>query len=239
MEQEDVKVKKKPNKIRIAVLLIILIVLVIAVVYFLNIGGVRVRMQADSQAEIPTQNVSSDSHILITYFAVAENSEVDAMSSASVTVVDRVAKGRIRALADMIQEHSGGDLYSIQTSTKYPGNIGKVIDFAQEEQDNNARPELTTQIENLEKYDVIFVGFPTWWYDLPQVMYSFFDEYDFSGKMIIPFNSANGSQFSGTIGTIKELEPNATVIENGLSVHERDIADAKSDVDDWLNGLGY
>lgn len=70
-------------------------------------------------------------------------------------------------------------------------------------------------------------------------MYSFFDEYDFSGKTIISFNSANGSQFSGTIGTIKELEPNATVIENGLSVHERDIADAKSDVDKWLDGLGY
>jgi flavodoxin len=58
--------------------------------------------------------------------------------------------------------------------------------------------------------------YPTWWYDLQQVMYSFFDEYDFSGKTIIPFNSANGSRFSSTIRTIQSLEPNATVITDGL-----------------------
>lgn len=77
------------------------------------------------------------------------------------------------------------------------------------------------------------------WYDLPQVMYSFFDEYDLSGKTIVPFNSANGSQFSGTIGTIKKLEPDAKVIEDGLSVHERDVAGAETQVKEWLQKLGY
>jgi flavodoxin len=82
-------------------------------------------------------------------------------------------------------------------------------------------------------------GYPTWWYDLPQVMYSFFDEYDFSGKTIVPFNSANGSQFSGTIGTIQKLEPDATVITDGLSVHQNDVGNAKSEVQEWLKGLGF
>lgn len=74
---------------------------------------------------------------------------------------------------------------------------------------------------------------------MPQALYSFFDAYDFSGKTIIPFNVHNGSRFSGTIDTIKELEPDATVIEDGFTVSEQDVADAAEDVVEWLNGLGY
>lgn len=185
------------------------------------------------------QSVSKDGKALIVYFAVAENSDVDAVSSASVSDVNGETKGRMTALAEMIQEKTGGELFSIKTSVKYPGDGGKLIDYAQGEQDKDARPELTTHIDNLDNYSVIFVGFPTWWYDLPQILYSFFDEYDFSGKTIIPFNSHNGSQFSGTIETIQELEPDATVITDGFTVNERDVPNAKSDIDKWLSGLGY
>ncbi len=178
----------------------------------------------------------SGSNVLIAYFAVAENSDVDAIASASVISDGR---GRIKALADMIQIATGGDLFSIQTSVDYPGDGGKLIDYAQKEQDDNVRPELTGHIENLDDYDVIFIGYPTWWYDLPQVMYTFFDEYDLSGKTIVPFNSANGSRFSGTIDTIKELEPNANVIEDGLSVHENDVEGAADEVKEWVDSLGY
>lgn len=185
------------------------------------------------------QSVSTDGKVLVAYFAVAENSDVDAVSSASVSDVNGETKGRMTALAEMIQEKTGGELFSIKTSVKYPGDGGKLIDYAQEEQDKDARPELTAHIDNLDDYSVIFVGFPTWWYDLPQILYSFFDEYDFSGKTIIPFNSHNGSQFSGTIETIQKLEPDATVITDGFTVNERDVPDAKSDIDEWLSGLGY
>ena len=82
-------------------------------------------------------------------------------------------------------------------------------------------------------------GHAIWWYDMPQALYSFFDEYDFSGKTIIPFNVHNGSRFSGTIDTIKELELDATVVEDGFTVSERDVAEASEDVAEWLNGLGY
>lgn len=181
----------------------------------------------------------SNSNVLIAYFAEAENSEVDVVSSASVVTIDGEAKGRIRALADMIQSKTGGDLFSIQTSVKYPADIGALIDYADEEQAENIRPELTSSIENLDQYDVIFVGYPNWWYDMPMVMYSFFDEYDFSGKTIIPFNSHNGSQFSSTIQTIAELEPNATVIEDGFTVNERDVKNAQSDISIWLDSLGF
>lgn len=185
------------------------------------------------------ETAESGHRILIAYFTAAENSDVDAVSSASFVSIGDTAKGRVQALAEMIQAETGGDLFSIRTSTEYPGDGGKLIDFAAKEQNANARPELTTYIENLDGYDVIFVGYPNWWYDMPMVMYSFFEEYDFSGKTIIPFNVHNGSRFSSTIETIQGLEPDATVITDGFTVSERNVADCQKDVSDWLDGLGY
>lgn len=181
----------------------------------------------------------SENRILIAYFTAAENSGVDAIASASYTTIGGEAVGRVRAVADMIQAQTGGDLFSIQTSTVYPADGGELIDQAADEQKDDFRPELTSHIENLDEYDIIFVGYPNWWYDMPMVMYSFFEEYDFSGKTVIPFNVHNGSRFSSTISTIQELEPNASVIEDGFTVSERNVADAEEDVRAWLNGLGY
>lgn len=172
---------------------------------------------------------------LVVYFSVAENSEVDAVSSASVMEWDGETVGIISVLANMIHQQVGGDLYSIDTAVEYPSTT--IIDFAAEEQDRNDRPELLNHIENLDDYDTIYIGYPIWWYDLPMAMYSFFDEYDFSGKTIVPFCTHNGSRFSGTIQTIQELEPDATVIEDGFTVNERDVGDAQEDVLTWLEDL--
>lgn len=203
-------------------------------------GSADTNRQPESENTKQTENSSGkEGKILIAYFTAAENSGVDAVSSASYTTINNTAVGRLRAVADMIQESAGGDLFSIRTSVVYPADGQELIDFASDEQESDARPELTSQIENLDEYETVFVGFPTWWYDMPQVMYSFFDEYDFSGKTIIPFNVHNGSGFSGTIETIEELEPDASVVTDGFTVSEQDVADAADDVADWLNGLGY
>ncbi len=203
-----------------------------------GVGNQEDNMSAEDRAQMETADTDG-SNILIAYFTAGENSDVDVVSSASVTTVDGEAKGRLRAVADMIQTQTGGTLFSIQTSVDYPGDGGALIDYAAEEQEEDARPELTSHIENPDDYDVIFVGYPTWWYDMPQALYSFFDEYDFSGKTIIPFNVHNGSRFSGTIETIQDLEPDAEVITDGFTVSERDVAGAVGDVADWLGGLGY
>lgn len=187
-----------------------------------------------------TVSVPTDSDkILIAYFTAAENSGVDAVASASVTDIDGSAVGLTRAVADMIQDETGGELFSIRTSVVYPANRDDLINYAAQEQEEDARPELTSHIDDLDQYDVIFVGYPNWWADLPMAVYSFFDEYDFSGKTIIPFNVHNGSQFSGTIETIQELEPDADVIENGFTVSEQEAADAAGDVASWLADLGF
>lgn len=186
-----------------------------------------------------SESATEGNNILIAYFTAAENSGVDAASSASYSNINGEAKGRIRALADMIQAETGGELFSIHTSVVYPSDGGELIDYADKEQSDNARPELTSHIENPDDYDTIFVGYPTWWYDMPQAMYSFFDEYDFSGKTIIPFNSHNGSRFSGTIEMIQKLEPNANVITDGFTVNKRDVPNAANDIAEWIHGLGY
>lgn len=194
---------------------------------------------ADTVADAETAGTADGSHILIAYFTAANNSGVDAVASASVSTIDGVPMGRVEAIAHMIQDNTGGELFSIQTSVVYPADGGELIDYAAEEQDQNARPELTSQIENFDQYDVVFVGYPNWWADLPMVMYSFFDEYDFSGKTIIPFNVHNGSRFSRTIETIQELEPGATVITDGFTVNENDVPEAAADVAAWVEELGY
>ena len=185
------------------------------------------------------ESVAGEDNILIAYFTAGENSGVDAVSSASYITVDGEAVGRLRAVADMIQDKTGGELFSIRTSVVYPTDGGELIDYAAQEQDENARPELTSHIDNFEQYDIVFVGYPNWWADLPMAVYSFFDEYVFSGKTIIPFNVHNGSRFSRTIETIQELEPDALVVEEGFTVSERDVAEAQEDVTAWLEGLGY
>ena len=198
----------------------------------------------DSSAEqgelsAASDNNESGSNILIAYFTAAENSGVDAVASASYSTVNGEPAGRLRAIADMIQAETGGELFSIRTSVVYPADGGELIDYAADEQRDNARPELTSHIDDLGKYDTIFVGYPNWWADMPQVMYSFFDEYDFSGKTIIPFNVHNGSRLSGTVGTIGELEPDANVITDAFTINERSVPEAASEVKEWLEGLDY
>lgn len=137
--------------------------------------------------------------------------------------------------------NTGADLFSIQTSVDYPGDIDELIDYASSEQEEDVRPELTSHIENLDDYDTVFIGYPLWWYDLPQVMYSFFDEYDFSGKTLIPFDVHNGSRLSDTVETIQELEPDARVITDGFAISQSTVAEetesVAEEVGSWLQGL--
>lgn len=121
--------------------------------------------------EIQNNNTrESENRILIAYFTAAENSGVDAIASASYTMIGEEAVGRVRAVADMIRAQTGGDLFSIQTSTVYPADGGELIDQAADEQNDGFRPELTSHIENLDEYDVIFVGYPNMEYGFEGVL---------------------------------------------------------------------
>lgn len=176
---------------------------------------------------------------LILYFAPGENSAVDVASSASVTNRKGRSVGMVRALAEMIQKNTGADLVSIRTSIKYQANIDRLIDFAADEQKRKARPPIISKHDDLGSYDVVFIGYPVWWYDLPMVMYSFFDKYDLAGKRIIPFCVHNGSRFSSTIATIAKLEPRAHVDTNGysVSIQQIDSAATETAIARWVSEL--
>ena len=183
------------------------------------------------------KQTAAGSNILIAYFTVPETDGVDAVASASRVVTADGVLGNTEFVAIQIQKNLGGDLFAIETVQEYPGTHDKLLEFAYNEKSDNARPELFTHIDNLDSYDYIFVGFPNWNADLPMPLYSFFDEYDFSGKTIIPFVTHGGSGFSRTIQTIAQLEPGATVIDNGLSVSRNSVADAKDDIKKWTDSL--
>lgn len=186
------------------------------------------------------QNNTDNENILIAYFSVPENVDtdgIDANSGASIVVKNKDVLGNMQYMAMTIQEAIGGELFRIETKEKYPLEHETLVNQAKEEQNEDARPELATHIENVEQYDMIFLGYPNWWGDMPQPLYTFLEEYDFSGKTIIPFNSHGGSGFSNTIEEIKKLQPNATVRDDGLSISRNDVADSEQEITDWAKGL--
>ena len=186
------------------------------------------------------QNNTDNENILIAYFSVPENvatDGIDANSGASIVVKNKDVLGNMQYMAMTIQEAIGGELFRIETKEKYPLEHETLVNQAKEEQNEDARPELATHIENVEQYDIIFLGYPNWWGDMPQPLYTFLEEYDFSGKTIIPFNSHGGSGFSNTIEEIKKLQPNATVKDDGLSISRNDVADSEQEITDWAKGF--
>ena len=197
--------------------------------------------QTAQPAEEPDAGAAAGSSILIAYFTMPEDVDpagADAVAGASIVVRDGEILGNVEYMAQTIQQAVGGDLLRIETAEEYPLEHEALVDFAAEEQEAGARPALATQIENLEQYDTIFLGYPNWWGDMPQALYTFLESYDLSGKTIIPFCPHGGSGFSRTQSTIAELQPNATVREDGLALSRNDVADSAEQVTAWAQGLG-
>ena len=208
-------------------------------------------MEASSETPEPassseTEEIPSvpenETSTLVVYFSMPETTDPDNMTEEeanSTVIINDEVLGNTQYVAYVIQENTGADIFRIEPKTPYPTDHETLVDLAAEEQDQNARPELLKQIENLEQYSTIFIGYPNWWGDMPMILYSFFDENDFSGKTIIPFNTHGGSGFSDTINSIAELEPEAAVNQDGFTVSRNNVQEAEPDIVSWLNELGY
>lgn len=191
--------------------------------------------QDDEEPEAP-----KNGRVLVVYFSMPETASPDNMTTEednSVVVIDGQVLGNTQYMAQVIRQTTGGDIFRIEPAEPYPTDHRTLVDLAAEEQDDNARPAIAAQIENFADYDTVFVGYPNWWGDMPMIMYTFFDEYDFGGKTIIPFNTHGGSSFAGTPSTIQQLEPEATMLE-GLAISRNDIQEAEQQIVDWVNDLG-
>lgn len=147
--------------------------------------------------------------------------------------------GNTESVAERIAARADADIFDIETVQEYPEDYDELLDYARDEQRSDARPELSTHIDDIDRYDVIFLGYPNWWGDMPMPLYSFLDEYDLSSKTIMPFVTSGGSGFSRTIRSIEDAEPKAIVLE-GLSIRDRRVHDSSTDkaIDDWIDGSG-
>ncbi len=185
----------------------------------------------NSNVENKENNNSTGNKKLVAYFSMAGN----------VYNVGNVEIGNTAIMASYIADYLNADTFEIVPVKTYPTNHSDLINEAKEEQSQNARPEIKNKINNFEQYDTIFIGYPIWWGDFPQIVYTFLEEYDFSGKTVIPFNTHEGSGSSGTYNTIKNKLKNANVNTNGLAIQGKTARQesSRSTVEKWLKGLGY
>ena len=185
-------------------------------------------------------NLSAKS--LVVYFSMPETTEPDNMSreeELSTVVIDGEVLGNTQYVALVIAENTGADIFRIEPVTPYPMDHSALEEIAQQEQRDDARPEIVGTVEDMEQYDIVFFGFPNWYYDMPQIMYSFLDQYDLSGKTIVPFVTSGGSGFSNSISEIAEMEPEAEVITDGLSISRNVVQDSEQDIIQWLTDKGF
>ena len=145
--------------------------------------------------------------------------------------------GNTENVAESIQSQTESNVFAIVPAAPYSDDYDTVLDAAQAEQSENARPAIAEDIKNIEDYDVIYVGYPIWWGDMPMILYTFFDSYDLSGKTIAPFCTSGGSGLSGTADAIAALEPNAEVTD-GLHIGSGDASEPDQAVSEWLSAIG-
>ena len=151
--------------------------------------------------------------------------------------VGNIKVGNTKIVADYISEYTGADQFEIKTS-KYDGMAYKPLcDLAKEEQQKGELPQFEGTVD-VKKYDVIFIGGPVWWGTYPQVMFTFFNKYDLSGKTIIPFTTHEGSGLGSCVDDVKKAYPKANVT-NGFSIYGHDVRTGKERVEKWLKKLGY
>lgn len=198
-------------------------------------------IQDDVQETVIAPAETSGSHILVAYFSRIGNTvfepDVDAVTSASINVQNGEFFGNAQLLAQMAQEATGGDLFLIETVETYPSAYRDTTDLASVEQAQSARPALASHVENMDDYDTIILIYPNWWGTLPMPLYTFLEEYDFSGKTILPLCTHEGSRMGSSESAIASLCPDATLL-GGLAVRGGSAASAQADVESWINNSG-
>lgn len=183
---------------------------------------------ATTENNAPATETGSGSKSIVVYFS----------RTGEQYGVGVIEKGNTAIVADMIVEQTGADSFEIlPKADNYPMTYKELTDVAKEEQNQNARPEIKDTIQDFDKYDTVYLGYPIWWGDLPMICYTFLESYDFSGKTIIPFCTHAGSGNAGTQSKIQAAVPNATVKEV-LAISGADTQNnhesVKKSVTEWL-----
>lgn len=198
--------------------------------------------EENQQDDTDSSTTAEGSKTLVAYFAYAENigdtsgMDVDAIASASIDSTSN-REGNLQLMAQIIQETKGADVFHIVVQEPYDPEYDIMHDRAVDEIDGNAFPALTEKVENLDQYDVIYLGMPVWSGALPRPVATFLAENDLSGKTVVPFGIHLGSRFGRMIGEIEELCPNATLVDGYTVNAGTSNNDVRDEFSQWLNGL--
>lgn len=147
--------------------------------------------------------------------------------------------GNTLQLAESIQAATGADLVRIEPQEPYSTDYNTVIDVAQTERNDDVRRAMTdaSNVANIADYDTIYLGYPVWWYRVPQIIKTWLDAHELAGKTIAPFCTSGGSTIGQTLDDIRALEPEATLTE-GLTVNENNLDACDSLAVEWLASIG-
>lgn len=171
------------------------------------------------------------SKVLVAYFSRAGENYA----------VGRTEKGNTAALAEIIADETGGDLFEIKTKQEYPEKLTELLEVARQEQKEGARPELAKGID-LSKYDVIFLGYPNWCNDMPMAVYTFLESNEFEGKTIIPFSTSLSDSLTGNEKNIPLYAKGAKILD-GLGLEGKFVHDTprlvKPLVKEWLDNINW
>mgnify|MGYP002526367490 CR=1 FL=1 len=146
------------------------------------------------------------------------------------------ASGRTAKLAKTLADTAGADLYEIKPMEPYTSADlnwqNKNSRSSVEMNDKSSRPAVANRVENISGYDIIFVGFPIWWYIAPTIINTFLEAYDFSGKKIVLFATSGGSGFGNTVKELQSSAPDAVITEGRLLN-----CGTKQEISEWVNSL--
>lgn len=187
-------------------------------------------------------NGGVEATIAIAYFTRPENleqePEIEAVSRASFNIVDGELAGDVRILAEMIAEETGGEIFSIQTVSGYPNIYDEHTATATVEVEEDARPELIENTEELENADVLFIGFPIWWNRAPRAILTFLESNDFSNKQIVPFATHGGNGLTNSQNELELLYPDYEFLP-GFGVRGGNVEASETNLQDWLTEIGF
>lgn len=163
---------------------------------------------------------------LIAFYSRADENYVNGL-------IKTLQVGNTEVAAGIIKELTGGDLFKIEQVEPYAKDYNECIEQARADQRENARPELKKYPENMDGYDEIYLGFPNYWSTMPMAVFTFLEHFDFSGKVIKPFCTHEGSGMGSSVSDIKKLCPTARV-EKGLAIRGGSVNQSKTEIEKWI-----
>lgn len=163
---------------------------------------------------------------LIAFYSRADDNYVNGL-------IKTLEVGNTEVAAGIIKELTGADLFKLEQLKPYARDYNECIAQAQADQRQNARPDLKSFPEMLDEYDVIYLGYPNYWSTMPMAVFTFLEHFDFSGKIIKPFCTHEGSGLGGSINDIRKLCPEAKV-ETGLAIRGGSVKMSKAEIEKWI-----